>query len=713
LNLQWFGQMEGSQERFPASVPGNIQNDYARFKNWGDINYADNCAKYLEIEDAAWFYHTSFDLEKRPEERVFFVTKGIDYEYDIILNGDLLCHHEGLYTSVEIDLTDRVKDRENELSVKIYPHPKREDAPVSRTQADRCVKPPVGYGWDWHPRVIPSGIWNDTEIVVRKKNYIKDPKVTADLSEDFKRGTVCFDFACEGETEICLFAPDGTCVSRGADRKIPVENPLLWWCNGQGDANLYTWTITSSDEERRGRIGFRRIELVMEQEHWLEPHGFPKSRSNPPVKIQLNGRKIFAKGTNFVSPEIFPGVSDENIYLPLVRLAQEANMNIFRMWGGSGVQKDIFFDLCDEYGIMVWQEFPLACNNYVNDSHYLEILEQEATAIVRNLRQHPSVVLWCGGNELFNGWSQMTDQHHALRLLNKICYDYDRNTPFLATSPLAGMAHGCYLFRYNGQEVYQMFNHSHYTAYTEFGVPSLPSVEYLKTFIPADQLFPPQRESTWKTHHAFDSWCAWDTWICLDIIEDYFGKVTSLEDLVRYSEWLQCEGYKAIFEEARRQKPYCSMAINWCYNEPWKTAANNSLLCYPALPKPAYYAVKNSLKNTVPSARLNQFSYESGEVFSAELWLLNDGTEEIVDDSVKVSVEIGGNVLEILTWKIDFCEKNTNKKGHVIQYTLPKIQGVESFRLVLESEKCGVNSYDLHYEYKAAAPVPEIPVLNM
>ncbi len=713
MNLTWFGQMEGVAERFPVSVPGNIQRDYALFKNWGDINYADNCEKYLKIEDAVWFYHTSFDVKKSPEERVFFVTKGIDYEYDVLLNDSVLCHHEGLYTPLEIDITDLVQEQENRLSVKIYRHPKRADAPVCRTQADRAVKPPVGYGWDWHPRVIPSGIWNDTDIVVRKKHYIKDLNVTANLSEDFTQGEVSFDFACDGTTEICLFAPDGTCVYRGTDRKVAVEDPLLWWCNGQGDANLYTWTVASSGEEKRGRVGFRRIELVMEDAHWLEPHGFPKSRSNPPVEIQLNGRKIFAKGSNFVSPEIFPGVSDENTYLPLVRLAQQANMNIFRMWGGSGIQKDVFFDLCDEFGIMVWQEFPLACNDYKNDPHYLAVLEQEATAIVRNLRQHPSVVLWCGGNELFNGWSKMTDQHHALRLLNKICYDLDRNTPFLATSPLSGMAHGCYLFRYNGTEVYEMFNNSHCTAYTEFGVPSLPPVEYLKTFIPEEQLFPPKRESTWKTHHAFDSWCAWDTWICLNIMEDYFGKISSLEDLVRYGEWLQCEGYKAIFEEARRQKPYCSMAINWCYNEPWKTAANNSLLCYPALPKKAYYAVQKSLQNIVPSARLQRFSYQSGDVFSAELWLLNDADQSVEDEEIRVSVEIGGNVVEVLNWKVGFCEKNTNKQGHVIQYVLPKIQGVESFRLVLESKHHGVNSYDLHYQYKGNAPVPEIPVLNM
>ena len=121
-------------------------------------------------------------------------------------------------------------------------------------------------------------------------------------------------------------------------------------------------------------------------------------------------------------------------------------MNIFRKWGGAGIEKEEFYNLCDEYGIMVWQEFPLDGNNYPNDSRYLKILEQEARAIVRKLRRHPCIILWSGGNELFNNWSKMTDQSHALRLLNKVCYEEDRNTPFLPTSPIMGMSHGPYFF---------------------------------------------------------------------------------------------------------------------------------------------------------------------------------------------------------------------------------------------------------------------------
>ena len=711
MGLKWFGQREGSEERFAASVPGNIQRDYALFQGWGDVNYGDNCKKYLEIEDSAWFYHTTFDLTVQEGQHAFFATKGIDYEYEIFFNGVSICRHEGLYSPVEIDLTKSLKETGNELSVKIFPHPKRQGA-KGRSQADICVKPPVGYGWDWHPRLIPSGIWNDTGIEIRDSYTIENLNVTYALSEDFTKGELFFDFACGGDFQINVFAPDGTLVYSGDQRHVTVDSPLLWWCNGQGDPNLYSWEITTAGDKKCGKTGFRRVELVMEEAHWREPDGFPKSRSNPPVKIQLNGRPIFAKGTNFVSPELFPGISTEETYRPLVQLAKNANMNIFRMWGGSGVQKDVFFNLCDENGIMVWQEFPLACNNYRNNARYLEILEQEAVAIVRNLKQHCSVVLWCGGNELFNGWSQMTDQSHALRLLNKVCYEQDRNTPFLPTSPLAGMGHGGYSFAFEGEEVYTTFNRAHFTAYTEFGVPGIPSAEYLKSFIPEDQLFPPSENSAWKTHHAFGAWKR-EHWLCMDLMEQYFGKITSLDDLVRYSNWMQCEGYKAIFEEARRQKPYCSMAINWCYNEPWKTAANNSLLSYPAVPKKAYYAVANSLKDIVPSARLNKFSYESGETFSAEIWLLNDSDLCVENDTVEVFAEIGGRTVPLLTWNVDFCEKNTNKQGYTVRYVLPKIRDIESFRLVLRSKQFGEQSYELHYRYKEKAKVPEIPVLNV
>lgn len=692
--LNWQGRKDNEIEWFPASVPGNIQHDYAEYHKWGDVNYADNCKRYKELEDSTWYYRAEFEVPKK--ENVFFVSGGIDYIYDIILNGDVIFSHEGMFTSVDLDISSKLTDGKNTMEVKIYPHPKREGATEDRFQADNCCKPPVCYGWDWHPRLLVSGIWNDAYLEIREPAYIKKCEVSYTLSEN--RAELEFDTDPGCETE--LFAPDGELIYKGTDKKIIVENPLLWWCNGHGEPNLYSYRVSNSVDEKCGKIGFRTIELVMSDDNaWLEPKSFPKTRSVPPTQILLNGKRIFAKGSNFVSPDIFIGRMTHDSYEALVSFAKDANMNIFRVWGGSGIGKKDFYNLCDEYGIMVWQEFPLACNNYRNESHYLEVLKQEATEIVCTLKKHPSVILWCGGNELFNGWSKMTDQSLALRLLNAICYEYDKNTPFIATSPLMGMAHGCYLFYFdrNDLEVYEMFNNARNTAYSEFGVPSVADVDYLKTFIPENELFPTEDSSAWVEHHAFGAWSE-NSWLCMDVLNKYFGEMNTLEQIVECSQWLQCEGYKAIFEETRRQKPYCSMAINWCFNEPWKTAANNSILSYPARPKKAYYSIKNSLSQTVPSARLNKFAYEGGELFSAELWLLNDSYEK-VNDKISAYIEIGDESFHVIDWNTPTSGENENIKGHILQFVLPDIDA-DRFTLRLVSKKYGENNYTLKYAPK-------------
>ena len=690
--LNWTGRREGEDVWFHAEVPGNIQNDYARHNGWGDINYADNCLKYKELEDSAWYYRAEFDADTK--EKVYFISGGIDYIYDISLNGEMIYSHEGMYTKIEEDITGKIKPGTNVIEIKIYPHPKREGA-SGRSQADNCCKPPVCYGWDWHPRVLISGIWNDAYIETRSDDHID----SCEVSYVLKDGCAEIEFKVEGDCEIELYSPSNELVYSGTDKKIKLENPLLWWCNGQGEPNLYSYKVKRGGFEKSGRIGFRRARLVMNEGGWNEPDGFPQTRSVPPTQICLNGRNVFAKGSNFVNPEVFMGTADFDTYEPQVRYAKEANMNILRIWGGAGIGKEVFYDLCDEYGIMVWQEFPLACNNYKDDPHYLEILEQEAREIVRTLRRHPSIVIWCGGNELFNHWSGMTDQSLAIRLLNRICYEEDMNTPFIPTSPLMGMGHGCYVFYFEEKdfEVYSEFNNARFTAYTEFGVPGTPDEDYLKTFIPESELFPPMPKTAWDIHHAFNAWTD-ESHLCLKTIKKYFGEPGSLSDITRYSQWLQSEGYKAVFEEARRQKPYCSMALNWCFNEPWKTASNNSLLAYPSVPKKSYYAVKNSLKPVVPSARLQKFSYRGGELFTAELWLLNDSFES-VSDKITAFIEIGGESFRILDWETPESGENKNIQGHILQFVLPE-RDAESFTLKLTGEKYGENSYTLRYKPK-------------
>ncbi len=682
-------------EFFPASVPGNIQLDYAKAHDFGDVNWADNCRKFKPLEDYGWIYQTELEYTKKDGERIFFVTHGIEYEYDVMLNGKKILHHVGMFSKAEVDITDELANG-NLMEIYIYPHPKREGADDCREQADQCCKPAVQYDWDWHPRLLVSGIWDDTYIESRNAETIVRCEPSYELDDSLSSAVVRFDIECESEVNLEIFDPDGKRVYQGSDREISLQDIKLWWCNGQGEPNLYHWRAASASDEMSGYIGFKRVRLVMNGHAWDSPSTFPKSRSNPPITIELNGRAIFAKGSNWVNPEIFTGTITEQTYAQQLTLVKDANMNIVRCWGGAIVNKDVFFDLCDKLGIMVWQEFPLACNNYVGTEEYLTVLEQEAAAIINRVKKHACLVLWCGGNELFNCWSKMTDQSYALRLLNKLCYELDRKTPFIMTAPVMGMGHGHYVF-YDPQtknSVFELFRQSDCTAYSEFGIPSITEMQYLQEIFPSDVLRNPAPNSPWETHKAFNSWVAGgkDTWMCMAIIDEIFGKQQSLEEYIEKSAWMQSEGLKCVFEEARRQKPECSMALNWCFNEPWVNAAGLSLLTYPSRPKKSYYAVRDALRNVIPSARFEHFKYYGGDTLIAELWLLNDSTEE-VSDTVDVFLETDGQKQHIITWNTGLVPANTNKKGHKLQIELPCTE-TQPMQIILEAS-CGSSAYRL------------------
>ena len=678
---------------FKAEVPGNVQYDYGCFMGWGDISEGENVTLFRQTENYTWEYRTKLDFICKSDERAFIVSEGIDYSFDILVNGTILISHEGMFSRVEADVTEYAG---SEVIVRIHPHPKNPEIALDcRDQANQCVKPPVGYGWDWHPRMLVSGIWQDTSVETRGKGWIKRCEPFYTLSDDHTFADVRFEVEADTPVEITLYDPDG--IQVGCGEHILLDHPRLWWCNGQGEPSLYRYVAHTPQHEVSGQIGFRTVELVMNDGGWDEPAHFPKGRSIAPAQLVLNGRKVFVKGSNWVNPDIYNGRIDEKKYEALLTLAHDAHMNTLRCWGGSGIHKKAFYDQCDKLGIMVWSEFPLACNNYSGSEHYLTILEQEARAIIKSLRGHPSLVLYCGGNELYNSWSGMTDQSLSLRLLNKLCYELDRNRPFLSTSPLYGMGHGGYLFYDSGRQmdVFAVFQHSRCSAYTEFGVPSLTDMESLQKIIPAEERFPIRNEGRWKLHHAFEEWGG----VRPDILTRYAnGPLDSLEKIVELSSWLQCEGYKAIFEEARRQAPFCSMAINWCYCEPWITAANHSLIIYPAKPKPSYYAVKAALRPVLASARIPKFSWQAGECFQAQIWLLNDSPEE-AEETITALIRINDTEYKLLTWSSGIIAAGTNRVGPTISLVLPDVEA-DHFTLRLITRDCAESEYRLCYRMK-------------
>jgi len=717
MNLDWqIGYHKTENEPpvvwYASTIPGAVQLDVMKAENYKQPWwYADNVRQFDWMEDVWFTYRTHFNrppLQKG--ERVYFFSKGVDYQFKIYLNQKLLWEQEGMFTYVDVDLTDNLKEQ-NELIIVLLPVPKlgfkfEDDPGAYRKNAQKSAKPAVSYGWDWHPRLVTRGIWDETSLIVRKSSYISDVAVDYELNENLTGAKV--QATLEGvQLQNCYVRwimkdPQGKIALDKQEQlttgvstiKAELSDIQLWWPSGYGLPQLYTneFILLDSDlkemEKYSGKTGFRKIRLIMNEGAWDREGGFPKSRAFAPASIEVNHRRIFAKGSNWVHPDIFVGAITPERYREQILLAKNANFNILRVWGGGIVNKEAFFDICDELGILVWQEFPLACNNYTDDIKYLKVLEQEARSIIKRVKKHACLVLWSGGNELFNSWSGMTEQSLALRLLNSLCYQLDPQTPFIYTSPIYGVGHGHYVF-YDAsinEDVFQWMAKADKTAYTEYGVPSVANLDVLKSFIPENELFPPKRNTAWKTHHAYDAWGD-ERWMELPVLQKYFREIKTLEELVKYSQLLQCEGLKFIYEEARRQKPFCSMALNWCYQEPWPSAANNSLINWYNEIKPAYHHVANACRPVLASVRIPKFAWKEGEDFTCDLLMLNDTYEQLASEKVKVIMQFDGMEKELITWNCPGSDGFINIQGPTVKTKIPHMKtNLFSIRVCVEGK---------------------------
>ena len=693
IELNWETGYHNEENQLPetwhtATVPGAVQADLVHTLEKPNWPFADGFKQFLWMEDVFWTYKTTF---KKPDlqgdKQLFFISYGVDYQFVIKINGTAIHKQEGMFSRVELNLSPHL-DPTNELQITIFPIPKSNNDKLDKNQANNSFKPAVSYGWDWHPRLVPSGIWDETFLEIRNPEYITDLDFNYQLDEDLKNVELdVYGKVSKGAGKIRLSIYFGN--DEVGNDEIPVENNEfactlrlsdinLWWPYEYGAPNLYDFRLDLLDghdeitDQKTWKFGFRKIRLVENEGAQVPGELFPKTRNNPPFTIEINNKRIFSKGTNWVNPDVFPGSVTIYRYTDLLEQAKRMNFNMLRVWGGGIINKDCFYDLCDELGIMVWQEFPLACNDYPDDKDYLETLKQEATNIVKRLHNHPCMAIWSGGNELFNSWSGMDDQSLAIRWLNTICLKHSPEIPFIPTSPVMGVAHGHYVFYDEnvGEDVFELMNRSAATAYTEFGMPSLSDVEILRTIIPEEELFPPAPTVAWKAHHAFDSWIG-DTWLCPGIIKKYFGEATSLDQLVEWSQKLQAIGYQSIYEHARQQWPHCSMALNWCFNEPWPAAANNSIIQYPDKPKPSFEAIRKACRPVLASARIPRFLWSSKEELHLDLILINGTLESLPAGTMEC--RINGNLAQ--KWDYPEVPANLNLAGPAIDYPLSGVTG--------------------------------------
>lgn len=689
--LGWTADPRQEPEQWvPAQVPGAVQLDWARAEGWPPYWHGNEYERYRWMEDVTWIYRAripEMDLDA-DTDAVKLMLEGADPWAWVSTDQSDELVRAGCWQRTVVELASPGGTVPKEVRVAFEPLGVEENVQETRGWG-RYWKSAVQFGWDFCPRLIPIGLFAPAYL------HVGPCELTVELSAIFDPKTGEGHLTLNGweapsegcvETRAWLREPGGrewtaaseTGESASLQWELTVDGVHPW---SPDDPFLYELTLEAYSEatgvmlQRIARkVGFRRTELVHYPGAWQVHSPVEGSETPPPFTLRVNGEDTFVRGSNWVPPSIFPGTVDEALLRPLLETAKATNLNLLRVWGGGGPMPPVFYDLCDELGLMVWQEFPLACARYEGTPEYMAMLDEEAPEILQRLQPYACLALWSGGNELFNPWSAMTPQDAAIRSLNSWCWIYAPETPFIPTSPIFGVRHGDYRFvNHKDQEVHRIFAESSATAYAEFGVPGPSPAAVIREFMPDDELWPPREGGGWSSHFFYKAWDgdveSWGMWRHL---LHYFGEPQSLEQMVEWGQLLQAEGLKALYEEARRQAPRCGMALNWCFNEPWPCAANNSLVAWPCEPKPALTAVRDSLRPQVLTAAVRRFTWAPGERLEAELWVHNDQRDVIPPLHVEAWLASpDGAVSDRALWRTDPTERGHPQRSSKVDLVVP------------------------------------------
>lgn len=631
----------------PATVPGCVQADALDAGLIPDPNYALNSLQCEWTSERDWVYIRELGFpQEAAGKKVRLHFEGVDYSCHVYLNGKHLGDHEGMYLPFDFDVTDELRQDAANRLMAIVDRAPDEQWQIGWTSKVRIWKARFAYDWDWCTRLIPVGIWDDVSLIITGPAYLQDVQIYTQAVEDGgsvqARIHVGSDVAQEVFAE-CFINYEGTTIAESklsakASPEQPtlieedwdVPDPHLWWPNGYGEQPLYMFHVTLKDadgnvlDKQSKSFGLRSL-------RWISNEGAPEDAL--PYTVEVNGRRVFLKGWNWTPLDHFYGKDLSDRYEHFLKLAKAANANLLRVWGGGLLEKEVFYDLCDRYGIMVWQEFIQSSsgidNNPSADPEYLAYIEKQARGMVPRRRHHPSLAVWSGGNELmYDNYKPVGLEHPAIAVLAKVVEELDQGRMFLPTSP-SGPLFGVDLnqkgkmhdvhgpWKYTGvQEHYHRNNEMDALLYSEFGVDGAANMETLLRIATEEELWPPSGENAIWTHHG--SW-----WIQWEQIRALFGEISDLESYVKASQWLQAEGLRYAIEANRRRKWHCSGTFPWQYNEAWPNTSCTNCIDYFGKTKPAYWWVRRAYAPLLVSAQYETISLHGKEELTWQIHLNN------------------------------------------------------------------------------------------
>ena len=426
LNGIWrlYGADDKLKYDLKAKVPGSLYYTLMKYGLMKDPYYRENEYKATDISRGDCVYERRFPLteEMLSAQTLLLKFHGIDTIADIFLNGELLGRAENMHREYVFDITGKANETDNLLEVKIYSPIKYIEEKNSETPLWGVASTMAGYphirkahymfGWDWGPKLPDMGIWRDVELIAVNGGLIDSVYVKQDHSR-VSEGTVGLDIDItagyasdrELEAEVKLSAPDGSAVTekavidgRRTSVHIDISDPKLWFPRGYGEQPLYKLSVTLLDGENIAdkyecEIGLRTVTVSTAPDEYGEEFAFV-----------VNGLKIFAMGANYIPenqmiPKCSPSKTER-----LLKQCCLANFNMIRVWGGGYYPDDSFYSACDRMGLLVWQDFMFACSVYKADRHFCENVMNEVADNVKRIRNHPSLAMWCGNNEIESMW---------------------------------------------------------------------------------------------------------------------------------------------------------------------------------------------------------------------------------------------------------------------------------------------------------------------
>ena len=628
INTGWQFHEVGKTDWHDATVPGCVHTDLLANKLIDDPFYRDNEKKQQWIDKKDWEYRTTFKIAPQilARENVELVFEGLDTYAQVYLNEQLVLKADNMFRTWRMDAKQKLIAGDNNLRI-VFRSPVNEILPVMaklnyqlpapNDQGEKTSpftrKAPYQYGWDWGPRFVTSGIWrpvsleawnqvrvNDLQVIV--KNITPTAaELTANVEvEASTAGTATI--LLENLRDKLVHGKQQVELKQGTNRvtfNFFVTHPKLWWPNGLGAQPLYDFRARSfvngqvTDEKTR-RTGLRTLELRQQRDE-----------AGQSFMFVINGIPVFAKGGNWIPADSFPTRITKEKYRFLLKSVRDSNMNMLRVWGGGIYEANDFYELCDEMGILVWQDFMFACSMYPATQDFLDSVRAEATDNVKRLRNHPSIVLWAGNNEIEAGWmnwgwrqnlpASLWDDYKKIfhGVLQEVTAQFDPSRPYWPSSPHGGLdddpdsarSGDVHFWRvWHAAEPFSDYEKQNPRFMSEYGFQSFPNIETVKTYtIETDRDIESPIMLAHQRHPRGNQ-----------LVREYmlrdYAQPKDFESFLYVSQVLQAEGIRIGAEHLRRIMPHNMGSLYWQINDCWPVASWSSIDYYGRWKALQYYS---------------------------------------------------------------------------------------------------------------------------